>query len=138
MIAGLEPIDQGQRLVRSGARVVYLPQQPDVDEDSTVIDQVFADSSDQMQLVRTYETLSAQIAQAQGTQLSKLMAQLATVSEKMETAGAWALETKAKIILSKLGIAEFEARVGDLSGGYRKRIALATALLSGTRSPANG
>ena len=48
----------------------------------------------------------------------------------METAGAWELETKAKIILSKLGITDFEARVGDLSGGYRKRIALATALIS--------
>jgi ATP-binding cassette subfamily F protein uup len=48
----------------------------------------------------------------------------------METTNAWDLETKAKIILTKLGIADFDARIGSLSGGYRKRIALAAALLS--------
>ena len=130
MMAGSEPIDGGQRLVKSGARIIYLPQQPDLDEDRTVLDQVFADSSEQMRLVREYEDLSHRIAQAQGTDLDTLMARLARIGEKMESAGAWELETKAKIILSKLGIENFDARVGDLSGGYRKRIALATALLS--------
>lgn len=130
MIAGIESIDRGQRWVKPGAKLVYLPQQPDINEESTVLDQVFADSSDAMQLVRTYEDLSHRMAITEGQELEHLMAQMATVSEKMETAGAWDLETRAKIILSKLGITDFEARVGDLSGGYRKRIALATALLS--------
>ncbi|MEO0377351.1 MAG: ABC-F family ATP-binding cassette domain-containing protein, partial [Cyanobacteria bacterium P01_A01_bin.17] len=130
MIAGSESIDRGQRWVKPGAKLVYLPQQPNVNEDSTVLDQVFTDSSDAMQLVRTYEDLSHRMALTEGQELEHLMARLATVSEKMETAGAWDLETKAKIILSKLGITDFEARVGDLSGGYRKRIALATALIS--------
>ena len=49
---------------------------------------------------------------------------------KWNEPGAWELETNAKIVLSKLGISNFDARVGDLSGGYRKRIALAAALLS--------
>src|ERR687894_2890031 len=48
MIAGLEPIDGGQLLVNSGVRIVYLPQQPDLDENHTVLEQVFADSSEQM------------------------------------------------------------------------------------------
>ena len=130
MIAGLEPIDGGQRWVKSGAKVVYLPQQPDIDADRTVLDQVFADSSEQMALVREYEALSHTVAQAQAEDLDMVMARLARVSEQMESAEAWELETKAKIILSKLGVQDFEARVGDLSGGYRKRIALATALLS--------
>jgi ABC transport system ATP-binding/permease protein len=130
MIAGIEPTDGGQRLVKSGARIIYLPQQPEVDEDSTVIDQVFADSGEQMKLVREYEDLSHKMAHAQGDELDILMSRLATVTEKMESEGAWELETKAKIILTKLGIEDFDARVGDLSGGYRKRIALATALLN--------
>ncbi|WP_319423095.1 ABC-F family ATP-binding cassette domain-containing protein [Pleurocapsa sp. FMAR1] len=130
MIAGFEPTDGGQRLVKSGARIIYLPQQPEVDENLSVIDQIFADSSEQMSLVREYEDLSHKIAQAKGNDLDALMARLATVNEKMESLGAWELETKAKIILSKLGIEDFDARVGDLSGGYRKRIALATALLN--------
>ncbi len=130
MIAGLEPTDGGQRLVKSGARIIYLPQQPEVDENLSAIDQIFADSNEQMSLVREYEDLSHKIAQAKGNDLDALMARLATVNEKMESLGAWELETKAKIILSKLGIEDFDARVGDLSGGYRKRIALATALLN--------
>ncbi len=130
MIAGIEPIDGGQRIVKSSARIIYLPQQPEIDENLTVLDQVFADSSEQMKLVRRYEDLSHQMAHASGEKLNTLMSKLARVTEQMEAAGAWELETKAKIILSKLGIEDFDAKVGDLSGGYRKRIALATALLN--------
>ena len=129
MIAGIEPTDGGQRLVKSGARIIYLPQQPEIDENLTVIEQVFADSGEQMKLVQEYEDLSHRIAKA-GDDLDSLMSRLATVTEKMETLGAWDLETKAKIVLSKLGIEDFDAKVKDLSGGYRKRIALAAALLN--------
>ncbi|MGB7085211.1 MAG: ATP-binding cassette domain-containing protein, partial [Phormidesmis sp.] len=130
MMGGMEPIDSGQRLTKSGARLVYLPQQPDIDEDLTVLDQVFADCGEQMQLVREYEALSHKMSHPDTQDLDALMNRLAVVGEKMESEGAWDLETNAKIILSKLGIEDFEARVGDLSGGYRKRIALATALMS--------
>ncbi|HEY9662683.1 MAG TPA: ABC-F family ATP-binding cassette domain-containing protein, partial [Allocoleopsis sp.] len=129
MIAGLEPIDAGEVWVNSGAKIVYLPQQPNLDESHTVLEQVFADSGEQMALVREYEELSDKLAHGhEDTDL--LMAQLSSVSQKIDTAGAWELETNAKVILSKLGIEDFEARIGDLSGGYRKRIALAAALLS--------
>ena len=130
MIAGIEPTDGGQRLLKSGARVIYLPQQPEIDENLTVIDQVFADSGKQMDLVREYEDLSHKIARATRNEQDELMSRLARVTEEMESVGAWELETKAKIILSKLGIKDLDAKVGDLSGGYRKRIALATALLN--------
>ncbi|MBP0017223.1 MAG: ABC-F family ATP-binding cassette domain-containing protein [Cyanobacteria bacterium SBLK] len=130
MIAGIESIDGGKRTMRSGARIVYLPQQPDVNEDCTVLEQVFADSSEQMTLVREYEALSLKLSRATEKEIDRLTSRLGAIGEKMEATGAWELETKAKIVLSKLGITDFDARVGDLSGGYRKRIALATALLS--------
>ena len=129
MIAGLESIDAGQRLVNSSMRLVYLPQQPEIDEDHTVLEQVFADSGEQMALVREYEELSDKLAHGQGDQ-NQIMARFSEVSEKMDSTGAWELETNAKIILTELGIEDLSARIGDLSGGYRKRIALATALLS--------
>lgn len=128
MIAGLEPIDGGQLLVNSGARVVYLPQQPDLNENYTVLQQVFADTGEQMALVREYEELSHKLAHTPDD--SKLMARFSDVMQRMEATNAWELETKAKIILTKLGIEDFEARISNLSGGYRKRIALAAALLS--------
>jgi ATP-binding cassette subfamily F protein uup len=129
MIAGLEPIDSGELWVNGGARIVYLPQQPNLDENHTVLEQVFADSGPHLILVREYEELSDKLAHGEGDQ-DILLAQLSSVSEQIETAGAWELETNAKVILSKLGITDFSARIGDLSGGYRKRIALAAALLS--------
>jgi ATP-binding cassette subfamily F protein uup len=61
---------------------------------------------------------------------SQLMSRLSVVMQKMDTTGAWELETNAKIILTKLGISDFDAKIGTLSGGYRKRIALASALLA--------
>jgi ATP-binding cassette subfamily F protein uup len=130
MIAGIESIDSGDRIIKSGARIVYLPQQPEVNEDNTVLDQVFADSSEEIKLVREYEDLTHKIVHASGDKQNQLTEKLIKVTEKIAAANAWELETKAKIILSKLGIEDFEARVGDLSGGYRKRIALATALMN--------
>ena len=129
MIAGMESIDSGDRWVNPGSKIVYLPQQPDLDENHTVLEQVFADSGEQMALVREYEEISAQLSHGKGD-TDKLMARLSAVSERIEEVDAWDLETKAKLILTKLGIEDFDAKIGDLSGGYRKRIALATALLS--------
>ena len=129
MIAGLESIDSGDRWVNPGSKIVYLPQQPDLDENHTVLEQVFADSGEQMALVREYEEISAQLSHGKGD-TDKLMARLSAVSARIDEVGAWDLETKAKLILTKLGIEDFDAKIGDLSGGYRKRIALATALLS--------
>lgn len=128
MIAGLEPVDSGQIITNSGSKIIYLPQQPDLDENHTVLEQIFADSGEQMSLVREYEELSDKLAHY--PEDSQLMSRLSVVMQRMDATGAWELETNAKIILSKLGITDFDALIGSLSGGYRKRIALATALLS--------
>lgn len=128
MIAGLEPIDGGQILVNPGVRIVYLPQQPELDENHTVLEQVFADSGEQMTLIREHEELSHKLAHH--PEDNQLLGRFSKVSQQIEAAGAWDLETKAKTTLSRLGIEDFEARIGNLSGGYRKRIALAAALLS--------
>jgi len=52
MIAGLEAIDGGEIQINSGMKIVYLPQQPDLDDDKTVLEQVFADSGESMTLTR--------------------------------------------------------------------------------------
>ncbi|AFY56161.1 ATPase component of ABC transporters with duplicated ATPase domain [Rivularia sp. PCC 7116] len=128
MIAGMEPIDGGEIIVNPGAKVIYLPQQPDLDESLTVLEQIFADSSEQMNLVREYEEISDKLAK--NHEDSQLLSRLGEVTQRMDIIGAWEVETNAKIILSQLGITDFDAKIGTLSGGYRKRIALATALLS--------
>ncbi|WP_313887270.1 ABC-F family ATP-binding cassette domain-containing protein [Nodosilinea sp. FACHB-141] len=129
MIAGLEPFDGGDFWVNPGAKIVYLPQQPDFEADRTVLEQVFADAGEQMALIREYEDISHHMAQGTGD-ADALMAKLSTVSEKIAAADGWDLETNAKAILSRLGIDDFDTKVGDLSGGYRKRVAIAAALLA--------
>jgi ATP-binding cassette subfamily F protein uup len=128
MIAGLEPIDSGQIITSSSAKIIYLPQQPEVDENRTVLEQIFADCGQQMSLVKEYEEISDKLAHH--PEDNQLMSRLSIVMQKMDATGAWEVETNAKIILTKLGISDFDVKVGTLSGGYRKRIALATALLS--------
>ncbi len=129
IIAGLEPIDGGELWVNSGTKIVYLPQQPNLDENLTVLEQVFADCGEQMALIKEYEEISHKLAH-NPQETDSLMSRLSAVTQKIETLDAWALETNAKIVLSQLGIDNFEAKIGDLSGGYRKRIALASGLLS--------
>ena len=129
MMARLEPFDGGDFWVNPGAKVVYLPQQPDFEADHTVLEQVFADAGESMALIREYEDRSHHLAQGGGDS-DRLMAQLSAVAEKIAAADAWDLETNAKVILSQLGIDDFDAKVGNLSGGYRKRVAIAAALLS--------
>ena len=127
MIAGQEPIDGGQLWVNPRAKVIYLPQQPNLDENRTVLEQIFADSGEQMHLIQEYEDLSHKLAKH--PQDSQLLTRFSQVTQKMDATNAWELENRAKIILTKLGIEDFDTPIRQLSGGYRKRIALATALL---------
>lgn len=129
IIAQLESADQGDVWINAGAKIVYLPQQPSLDENLTVLEQVFADCGEQVKLVQEYERLSHQLAH-QPEEIETLMAQLSSVSQRIDALKAWEVETNAKIILSQLGIKNFEDRIANLSGGYRKRITLASALLS--------
>jgi ATP-binding cassette subfamily F protein uup len=130
MIAGLEPADQGECSINSSTRVIYLPQQPIMAESHTVLEQVFAASGEKFALVKDYEALTEKLEQGAGAEEEKLILQLAELSAKMEQRGAWELEAQAKVILQQLGIDRLERRVGELSGGYRKRIAIAAALLA--------
>ncbi|NEP19320.1 MAG: ABC-F family ATP-binding cassette domain-containing protein, partial [Leptolyngbya sp. SIO4C1] len=78
MMAGLEPIDGGEIWTNSGAKVVYLPQQPDLNDEHTVLEQVFADSGEQMALIREYEAISSRLARGEGD-LDQQMAKLSRV-----------------------------------------------------------
>ncbi len=136
MIAGQESVDAGQLWVNPRAKVIYLPQQPNLDENLTVLEQIFADSGEQMHLIQEYEDLSHKLAKH--PEDSQLLTQFSQVMQRMDATNAWELENKAKIILTKLGIEDFDTPIRQLSGGYRKRIALATALLVETGCFING
>ncbi|ERN40071.1 ATPase component of ABC transporter with duplicated ATPase domain protein [Rubidibacter lacunae KORDI 51-2] len=128
ILAGIEPIDGGELNVNANTRRIYLPQQPEIDGDRTAIEQVLADSGEQIQLLREYESVSRQLAQTPDDAL--LMARFSAISQRLDAASAWELETKAKIILGQLGLFDLDIPVGQLSGGERKRLAIAAALIA--------
>lgn len=120
VLAGVEEKDSGTITKGKDVTISYLPQNPDFDKDSTVLDQVFQGHWPSMRILRDYRrALETGADQKEIIRLTGLM----------DTHGVWALEADAKTILTKLQISDFSARVGDLSGGQRKRIALAAALI---------
>jgi ATP-binding cassette subfamily F protein uup len=125
--AGLEAPDAGSVRMSSKARVEHLAQEPQLDDRRTVLETIFASASPQMQLLAAYEEATAALQRA--PQDATRLARLADLSAEMERTGGWAAEANAKAILTQLGIGDFDTVVGTLSGGQRKRVALARALI---------
>ena len=127
-VAGVEPADEGKVTFGNGIRVEYLSQNPESDSEATVLAQVFKGSSPVMQLIRDYEQTLEQVQLEPGQ--PELQKKLIDLSQQMDNQNAWQLESEAKSILDKLGIKDFTAIVNTLSGGQRKRVALASALVN--------
>ena len=128
VLTGEEPSDFGKVMVASGVRVQFLPQNPEFDDEATVLEQIFKGNSPAMRAIREYEaTLELAHRQPENTQWQK---KLMDLTQQMDATDAWILESEAKNILTRLGIVDFTALVSTLSGGQRKRIALAAALIN--------
>jgi len=127
LVAGLETPDSGSTMVRGGIQIQYLPQEPTLNDSLTVLAQLFESDSPQVRLLRDYEWASQQLEQQPGS--AYWQEQLASLSDQMERTGGWSAEAKVKAILTRLGITNFAAPIASLSGGERKRVALAHALI---------
>ncbi|GAB6180893.1 ABC-F family ATP-binding cassette domain-containing protein [Desulfotomaculum defluvii] len=128
VLAGQETIDQGKITMTNNLQVEYLPQDPIFDENATVIQQVFKGQSPVMKLLLEYErTIDRLNSEPNSKELQNIILQL---GQKMDELAAWHLENEAKTVLTKLGISNFNAPIATLSGGQRKRVALASALIN--------
>jgi ATP-binding cassette subfamily F protein uup len=127
VLAGQEPADAGKIIMSGTLTVEYLPQNPEFDEDATVLEQIFKGDSPVMRVIREYEQALAEVNKKGGD--SCLQKRLIDLSQRMDALTAWQLEQEAKLILTELGLHDMEARMGNLSGGQKKRVALATALI---------
>ncbi len=127
VIAGIIEPDSGKRMVAGQTAIEYLPQNPDFEVGSTVLEQVFNSTNALLQLVYQYEKTLKELND--NPEDKNLQQKLAGLSQQMDSKGAWDLESSAKGILIKLGINNFTMAVENLSGGQRKRVALARALI---------
>ncbi|MEI8250053.1 MAG: ABC-F family ATP-binding cassette domain-containing protein [Synechococcus sp. ELA057] len=132
MLAGLEPPGAGLRRVHPQARIVLVSQEPQMDPERSVLDQVFEGSGEKMALLRRFTALSDALAHAHaaGHDDTALLAELGQLNARMDQSQAWGLEQQIREVLGRLGVGDVGRRVGELSGGYRKRLALASALVA--------
>lgn len=121
VLMGEEPADEGRIEFHKDLRISFLKQEPDLNNNNNIIAEVFFSDNPIIKAIRFYEACLENPADEQ---------QMKTAIAEMDSQHAWEYEVKVKTILSKLGIARLNQSIGTLSGGERKRVALAKVLIN--------
>jgi ATP-binding cassette subfamily F protein uup len=126
ILAGVETPDKGKVMVANQRTIAYLPQDSPFDPEDTVLQAILKSSGKVMDLIYEYEVVCKELETKHTEDLIDRMSHLA---HELDVCGAWELESNAKTVLGKLGLYDLTAKMGTLSGGQRKRVALAHALV---------
>lgn len=127
ILAKTESTDEGELIHANDFQIEYLPQQPDLDENLTVIEQIYFGDSAIMKAMRVYE--QSLLLFEKDPEKEEYQKRFMKAQQKIDELDAWEANTLAKTVLSKLGIQDYQAQVKDLSGGQKKRVAIAKALI---------
>lgn len=119
IIAGIELADEGKIWINKDVDVAFFEQDPQLEENTTVLDNIFHIAHPVINIIKEYE---AAVDEENDEQIAQMLV-------KMDEAGAWDFDTKVKQILGKLNIHHLQQKISTLSGGQRKRIALAKTLI---------
>ena len=128
VLAGKEPLGEGERRCSPRLRVELVGQESRITPGLTVLEQVLEGCGAKRDLLVRFSALSDAIAEDPSNEA--LMAELGQLSQRMDEEDAWSLEQQCREVLQKLGISDLQRPVDDLSGGYRKRVGLASALVA--------
>lgn len=126
VVAGRETPDTGKVIRASGNTLAYLAQNPQFDDEKTVLETIFAASSGVMKTILDYETACHDLAVEY---TDEKLEKVSRLQHELEIGGGWEIETNAKAVLTRLGIIETSVQMKTLSGGQRKRVALAHELI---------
>ena len=129
VLSGKEPLGGGERRCSSRLRIELVGQDSTVEPGLTVLEQVLAGCGEKRELLLRFSAVSEAVAKSPDD--TTLMRELGALSERMDEEGAWGLEQQCQEVLQRLGISDLHRPVEDLSGGYRKRVGLASALVAG-------
>ncbi|HZH58726.1 MAG TPA: ABC-F family ATP-binding cassette domain-containing protein, partial [Metabacillus sp.] len=127
VIAGIESADSGEITHSNSIRIEYLPQHPELTEGLSILEQIYFGDAPIMQVMREYELALSELEKDPENEAK--LKQLMNMQQKMDQNDAWEANTVAKTVLTKLGITDFQKPVTYLSGGQKKRVAIAKALI---------
>jgi sulfate-transporting ATPase len=131
IMSGVDKDIEGEARAQAGIKVGYLPQEPLLDEAKTVREVVGEGVGDVQSLIDRFNAISDKFAEPMSDdEMSKLMEEQAKMQDKIDAVGGWELERKLEIAADSLRLPPWEAVVGKLSGGEKRRVALCRLLLS--------
>ena len=132
IVAGSEEPDSGQRTRRKGLRIGYLEQEPDLDPDSSVRDAAREGLGERATVLHELDEVHHAMAEPSCSpeELERLLARQARLDDRLDELGGHEVEHRVEAILDAVGLERLDARCGDLSGGERRRVALARLLIS--------
>ncbi len=125
ILTGRDEFFDGKIVKGKNIRIEYLAQDTKYDDNSTILEQIFRGDTPEMKLLMEYEELLEKV----NSDVS-LNDKLIALQSKIDTMNLWDLESDAKTILTKLGISDFNKKMSELSGGQRKRVFLASSLIT--------
>ncbi len=128
VIAGQAQLDDGTLWRQPGIRICYVPQEPVLHAEASVFDEVARGLGDLQRLISNYHRLSHQLAEPDAD-YDTLLAEMQPLQTALEAQGGWAVQARIETAIQRLGL-DAEAKIGSLSGGVRKRVALAQALVA--------
>lgn len=127
IIAGIDQADNGIITKPKDYTIIYSEQEPEINDNHTVMDHVLEGDIPALVIVREYEHLLIELEKDPMNE--KLQNRLFTLQKEMDAKNAWDVATNAKTILNKLGIENIQAKMSSLSGGQKKRVSLAQSLI---------
>ena len=131
IMSGVDKDIEGEARAQAGIKVGYLPQEPLLDETKTVREVVGEGVGDVQSLIDRFNAISDKFAEPMSDEeMNKLMEEQAKMQDKIDAVGGWELERKLEIAADSLRLPPWDAVVGKLSGGEKRRVALCRLLLS--------
>ena len=126
ILTGKEEVDSGNITYRNNLKIGYLQQIPELDENLSILEQIYSSDREEMKLLKDYYLASEE---SNLNPIQENWDKLAHLAEKIEQKQAWSIEAKAKSYLTKLGISEYSQKIRFLSGGQKRKVDLASILL---------
>jgi ATP-binding cassette subfamily F protein uup len=130
ILAGVTQPDGGELQLRRGARITYLPQEPEFPSGATIASELAVASQPLRASLEEHSALAAKLSSDTSIDQPKVLNRLSQLSTEIDRLGGWDTEHHAKTLLDRLGVKEWDRPLTELSGGLRKRVAIARALLS--------